>query len=77
MENDFPKKPTGKPSSVTIPRVLVATTAMLTFISFWQASAIVLNDLASSAFYAGGIAEELQTFCQCFRIYGYRTRIDS
>ena len=38
-------------------RVLVATTAMLTFISFWQASAIVLNDLASSAFYAGGIAE--------------------
>src|SRR5438046_4765344 len=31
---------------------------MLTFISFWQAAAIVLNDLASSAFYAGGIAEK-------------------
>ncbi|HEV2419464.1 MAG TPA: APC family permease [Terriglobia bacterium] len=31
---------------------------MLTFISFWQAAAIVLNDLASSAFYAGGIAEQ-------------------
>jgi amino acid transporter len=30
---------------------------MLTFISFWRAAAIVLNDLASSAFYAGGIAE--------------------
>jgi amino acid transporter/nucleotide-binding universal stress UspA family protein len=29
---------------------------MLTFISFWRAAAIVLNDLASSAFYAGGIA---------------------
>jgi len=37
---------------------MVATTAMLTFISFWRAAAIVLNDLASSAFYAGGIAEE-------------------
>jgi amino acid transporter len=31
---------------------------MLTFISFWRAAAIVLNDLASSAFYAGGIAEK-------------------
>ena len=40
-----------------IPRVLVATTALLTFISFWRAAAIVLNDLASSAYYAGGEAE--------------------
>ena len=31
---------------------------MLSFISFWRASAIVLSDLASSAFYAGGIAEK-------------------
>ena len=31
---------------------------MLTFISFWRAAAIVLNDLGSSAFYAGGLAEE-------------------
>ncbi len=43
---------------MTLPRVVVATTAMLTFISFWRAAAIVLNDLASSAFYAGGIAEQ-------------------
>src|SRR5260370_22875630 len=40
-----------------IPRVIVATTALLTFISFWRAPAIVLNDLASSAYYAGGEAE--------------------
>src|SRR5213083_1654812 len=39
-------------------RIIVATTAMLTFISFWRAAAIVLSDLASSAFYAGGIAEQ-------------------
>jgi amino acid transporter len=40
-----------------IPRVLVATTALLSFISFWRAAAIVLNDLASSAYYAGGESE--------------------
>ncbi|MGB2623269.1 MAG: APC family permease [Candidatus Acidiferrum sp.] len=40
-----------------IPRVIIATTALLTFISFWRAAAIVLNDLASSAYYAGGEAE--------------------
>ena len=30
---------------------------MLAFISYWRAAAIVLNDLASSAYYAGGEAE--------------------
>src|ERR1700674_2988061 len=40
-----------------VAKVLVATTAMLAFISYWRAAAIVLNDLASSAYYAGGEAE--------------------
>jgi len=39
-------------------RVVVATTVALAFISFWRAASIVLSDLASSAFYAGGIAEQ-------------------
>lgn len=39
-------------------RVIVATSVMLSFISFWRAAAIVLNDLGSSAFYAGGLAEQ-------------------
>src|SRR5262245_4453934 len=38
-------------------RVVVASTVMLSFISFWRGAAIVLSDLASSAFYVGGIAE--------------------
>src|ERR1700684_2168109 len=38
-------------------KVVVATTVALAFISFWRAAAIVLSDLASSMFYAGGIAE--------------------
>ncbi len=53
-----PQQPESTKRTVTLPRVMVATTAMLTFISFWRAAAIVLNDLASSAFYAGGIAEQ-------------------
>jgi hypothetical protein len=40
-------------------KVFVATTVMLSFISFWRASAIVLSDLASSAYYAGGDAEKV------------------
>jgi amino acid transporter len=40
-------------------RLVVASSVMLTFISFWRAAAIVLNDLGSSAFYAGGISEQL------------------
>src|SRR5438094_5909642 len=39
-------------------RIVVATSVALTFISYWRAAAIVLNDLGSSAFYAGGIAEQ-------------------
>ncbi|MCC6862983.1 MAG: APC family permease [Bryobacterales bacterium] len=39
-------------------KVVVATTVALSFISFWRAAAIVLADLASSSFYAGGIAEQ-------------------
>ena len=47
----------SKPQSNRV-RLVVASSVMLTFISFWRAAAIVLNDLGSSAFYAGGIAEE-------------------
>jgi amino acid transporter len=39
-------------------KVVVATTVALSFISFWRGAAIVLADLASSSFYAGGIAEQ-------------------
>ena len=34
--------------------VFVATTFLLSFISFWRAAAIVLSDLASSAYYVDG-----------------------
>ena len=41
-----------------VPKVVVATTVALSFISFWRGASIVLSDLASSAFYAGGAAEQ-------------------
>src|SRR6201999_2460280 len=51
-------KPTLVSSQSNRVRLVVASSVMLTFISFWRAAAIVLNDLGSSAFYAGGLAEE-------------------
>src|SRR6201988_828753 len=42
----------------TVP-VFIATTVMLSFLSFWRVAAIVLADLASSAYYAGGDAEKV------------------
>ena len=47
----------GESGRKTATRVVVASTVMLSFISFWRAAAIVLCDLGSSAYYAGGIAE--------------------
>src|SRR5919108_987293 len=42
----------------TTAKVVVASTVMLSFISFWRAAAIVLNDLGSSVYYVGGIVEQ-------------------
>src|SRR5512138_1889260 len=50
-----PALPSPRPAA---PKVVVATSVMLSFISFWRAAAIVLNDLGSSAYYVGGIAEK-------------------
>src|SRR5437016_9104917 len=40
------------------PQIIVVTTAMLVFISFWRAAAIVLCDMASTVYYIGGIVEQ-------------------
>jgi len=39
-------------------RIVIASSVALTFISYWRAAAVVLNDLGSSAYYVGGIAED-------------------
>jgi amino acid transporter len=48
----------SEPERQATARVVVATTVALSFISFWRAAAIVLSDLASSAFYTGGIVAQ-------------------
>src|SRR5579871_2452838 len=53
MQTSIPTTP-----STTTTKVVVATTVALTFITFWQAAAIVLNDLASTMYYIGGITEQ-------------------
>jgi amino acid transporter len=40
-------------------KVIVLTTVMFTFISYWRAAAVVIGDLGSTAYYIGGIAEQL------------------
>src|SRR5690242_21088816 len=52
---DTTQSPPSKALSTA--KVVVATTVALSFISYWRGAAIVLSDLASSMFYAGGIAE--------------------
>src|SRR5512135_2426264 len=49
---------TGGLTAASTTKVVVATTVALTFISVWQAGAVVLNDMASTMFYIGGIAEQ-------------------
>jgi hypothetical protein len=51
------ENPAPAPVSKKQTRAIVVTTGMLAFISFWRASAVVLCDLASTAYYIGGIVE--------------------
>ena len=51
------KHPSAASARVSrVKKVVVLTTGMVTFIPFWKAAAVVLCDVGSSAFYAGGIA---------------------
>src|SRR5258707_3831369 len=54
MIADFPQSTQAR----TTARVVVASTVALSFISFWQAAAVVLNDMASTMYYIGGITEQ-------------------
>ena len=60
-EKDEPS-PSGKSS--TSPRfsnttkVVIASTVMFSFISYWRAAGLVISDLGSTAYYIGGIAEQ-------------------
>ena len=54
---DSDAAPRPKRRGPTAGQVLVVTSVMFTFISYWRTAAIVLCDLASTAYYIGGIVE--------------------
>src|SRR6266480_1137478 len=48
-------------SNLRLPRhtqVIIVGSVMFTFISYWRTAAVVLCDLASTAYYIGGIVEQ-------------------
>lgn len=45
------------PARAGRPQIIVLTSAMLVFISYWRAAAVVLCDMASTVYYIGGIVE--------------------
>ncbi|CAN5605128.1 hypothetical protein BH10BAC5_BH10BAC5_21920 [soil metagenome] len=48
--------PTSRFSNTT--KVVIASTVMFSFISYWRAAGLVISDLGSTAYYIGGIAEQ-------------------
>src|SRR5437899_12658276 len=50
--------PGGNKRALQAAKVIVVGSVMFTFISFWKTAAVVLCDLASTAYYIGGIVEQ-------------------
>jgi hypothetical protein len=50
-------RPSGQPVKRAV-QVFLISSAMFTFISYWRVAAVVLCDLASTAYYIGGIVEQ-------------------
>ena len=47
----------GNPALASSTRVLIITSVLFTFIGAWRTAAVVLCDLASTAYYIGGVVE--------------------
>ncbi len=50
--------PSGRSRLAKAARVIIVSSVMFTFISYWRTAAVVLCDLASTAYYIGGIVEK-------------------
>ena len=58
MAENLNKNSEVKKTVVKSAKVIVLTTVMFTFISYWRAAAVVIGDLGSTAYYIGGITEQ-------------------
>src|SRR5260370_33704689 len=66
LEGPLEMTPTGDPANsgggrggrlMRAAQVIVVSSVMFTFISYWRTAAVVLCDLASTAYYIGGVVE--------------------
>lgn len=58
MDSPDTKSGLGKLAGSKATKVIVLTTVMFTFISYWRAAAVVIGDMGSTVYYIGGIAEQ-------------------
>jgi amino acid transporter len=58
MSTDSPASGSGRRGLLRTAQVIVVSSVMFTFISYWRTAAVVLCDLASTAYYIGGIVEQ-------------------
>jgi amino acid transporter len=58
MSTDSSASGTGRRGLLRTAQVIVVSSVMFTFISYWRTAAVVLCDLASTAYYIGGIVEQ-------------------
>src|SRR6266481_1640700 len=57
MSSEGSLSPSGGSRFTKAARVIIVSSVMFTFISYWRTAAVVLCDLASTAYYIGGIVE--------------------
>ena len=88
--NDRLPSPSHDHSSTGVPeakrrlsagQMLVVSSVMFTFISYWRTAAVVLCDLASTAYYIGGIVEAAigpaaPWFILAVMLFSYAVRVD-
>src|ERR1700719_1252745 len=58
MSNPPTPAPSARSNVTAAAKVLIVSSVMFTFISYWRTAAVVLCDLASTAYYIGGIVEQ-------------------
>src|SRR5437764_9978590 len=56
--SDQTPTPSSGRSVVRAAQVIVVSSVMFTFITYWRTAAVVLCDMSSTAYYIGGIVEQ-------------------
>src|ERR1700719_3276173 len=58
MSNPPTPAPSARSNVTAAAKMIIVSSVMFTFISYWRTAAVVLCDLASTAYYIGGIVEQ-------------------